>query len=378
MLVVLVALLAIALGQVRFDRFEEALLQIAPLALFLTSAVWLATVAERAGLAARLAATLSRAARGRRISLYLVTCATCALLTSAVSLDGAVVLMVPLVLALGRGSRDLVRPLLLGTVAVANAFSLAVPQGNPTNILVMERLGLSPATFVAHLLGPALVATGTCVAVLALAERRALRGAFVADVSTAPSPTGDARLAVAALVSAAFGGAASPWLGIAPWWPLSAAAAIAFAGELLLRRPRPSIRVPWQISFRVLALLLVVGSLTAHVHLGSRPATSLVGLVALSLATAAVAAVANNLPASALAAGLLGSHLLPASAALAGLTVGAVTTPHGSVATLMALDGASRAGDDHGGADYVRLWLPVGVVATVAAVATAWLVAGIR
>src|SRR5581483_10544637 len=38
-----------------------------------------------------------------------------------------------------------VRPLLLGVVAVANGFSLAVPEGNPTNLVVVQHLGLSIA-----------------------------------------------------------------------------------------------------------------------------------------------------------------------------------------------------------------------------------------
>ena len=67
--------------------------------------------------------------------------------------------MVPVVLALARRAPELRRPLLFGTVAVANAFSLALPQGNPANVVVMERSGLGPADFVAHLMLPALAAT---------------------------------------------------------------------------------------------------------------------------------------------------------------------------------------------------------------------------
>jgi Na+/H+ antiporter NhaD/arsenite permease-like protein len=38
-------------------------------------------------------------------------------------------------------------PLVLGAVAVANAASIAVPQGNPTNLVVINHLRLSPTAF---------------------------------------------------------------------------------------------------------------------------------------------------------------------------------------------------------------------------------------
>ncbi len=96
------------------------------------------------------------------------------MLTAAVSLDGAVVLMVPLVLVLSRRFGVAMRPLFLGVVAVANAFSIAVPQGNPTNLVLIGRLDLSPAGFVAHMFIPGLAAASLCAGAVALLERRSL------------------------------------------------------------------------------------------------------------------------------------------------------------------------------------------------------------
>src|SRR4051812_24855142 len=79
-----------------------ALATVAPLACFLTAALSLAAMVERSGLCDRAAAAVARAGRGRSVALYALVCAVCAGLTAVVSLDGAVVLMVPVVLVLHR------------------------------------------------------------------------------------------------------------------------------------------------------------------------------------------------------------------------------------------------------------------------------------
>ena len=89
------------------------------------------------------------------------------MLTAIVSLDGAVVLMVPLLLVLGRRYAVPFAPLFLGVVVVANAASIAVPQGNPTNLVLIGRLGLSPQAFVAHMLLPGVLAAGLCAGAVA-------------------------------------------------------------------------------------------------------------------------------------------------------------------------------------------------------------------
>src|ERR671925_126840 len=164
-----------------------ALAAIAPLLTFLAAALTLAALVERSGLAERAAVSLAAAARGSAALLYVLVCALCALLTAVVSLDGAVVLMVPVLLALARHARAPLAPLFLGVVAVANAASIAVPQGNPTNLVVMNQLGLSPEAFLAHMLAPGLAATLICAAGVAFRERRLLAGAY-ARPQTQPAP----------------------------------------------------------------------------------------------------------------------------------------------------------------------------------------------
>ncbi len=353
----------------------RALEQTATLGLFLTAAIWLAAHAAQSGLADRAAGLLARYARGSRMRLFAITCTACALLTATVSLDGAVVLMVPLVLVLAREEPELLRPLLLGVVAVANAFSLAVPQGNPTNIVIMTRLGLSPEAFVRNLFVPALLATLVCVAALAFGERASLHDGFVVARTRRGPLSADERLAGAALFAAALAGAAAPWLGVAPWWTLVAVAAAVFVFARVRRRAVPPVAVPWRLCAWIGALLVLVDVFAAS---GLEPlvmTSSPFALVAVSLGAAAVAGITNNLPASVAVGALLGPRALTAYAALAGLSIGALATPRGSVATTIAFDRAGPAARLASGR-YLRLLAPAALVATAGATVSVWLLAG--
>jgi len=358
-----------------FPIIDTALRQTATLGVFLTAAIWLAALAAQSGLAERAAGLLARCARGSRMRLFALSCAACALLTATVSLDGAVVLMVPLVLVLAREQRELLRPLLLGVVAVANAFSLAVPQGNPTNIVIMSRLGLSPEAFVRNLFVPALLATLVCVSALALGERASLRGGLRAIRTRGGPLSAEERLAAAALLAAALAGAAAPWLGAAPWWTLVAVAAAASVVARVRRRAVPPIAVPWRLCAWIGALLVLVDVVTASGLAPLLMVSSPFALVAVSLGAAVLAGISNNLPASVAVAALLGPRALTAYAALAGLSVGALATPRGSVATTIAFDRAGPAAGLPSGR-YLRLLAPAALVATAGATVSVWLLAG--
>lgn len=335
-----------------------------PLAAFLTAAVWLARFAERAGLAERAAASLVRASRGRRGGLFALASVLCCGLTAAVSLDGAVTLMAPLVLTLARNAPELKRPLLLGTVGAANASSLAVPQGNPTNLIVMQQLGLGPADFSAHLLLPALAATLVCVGAVAVAERRALRGQVRVGVVRGGRLSRAELAAAGALGLAGIAGVVAPWLGLGPWWALCGSAVLLFVAAKTLRLPTPPLAVPWRVIGQVGVLVLAFEAFGGGLRPPLPGGSSAGALVALALAAGLLAALANNLPASVAVGSVLGMAHLPAFAALAGLSVGALATPHGSAATMLAFE---RAGERVARGRYLKLWLPTALVATAAA-----------
>jgi arsenical pump membrane protein len=275
------AALDVALGA----ALGPALTTVLPLAVFLTVALSLAAVVQRSGLCDRAAGALARAARGRSLRLYVLVCVACAALTAVVSLDGAVVLMVPLVLALHRRHGAPFAPLFVAVVVVANTVSLAVPTGNPTNVVLMQQLGLSPGAYLSHLLLPGLAAAAACVLGVALWHRTALGARFTAPavpVAAGPAPTARRRVVV-----------------------------------------------PWELLVRIAALVVVVDA----VPLAAVPAApALLVAAGVGLAAAAV----NNLPASVWAASLLAGPV--AYAASIGLAVGALATPRGSVATEIAAD----------------------------------------
>jgi Na+/H+ antiporter NhaD/arsenite permease-like protein len=357
----LVALAAAGIDLALGAALAPALAVVAPLTAFLGAALTLAALAQRSGIADRAASVLAARAGGSALALYALVCATCAALTAAVSLDGAVVLMVPLVLVLSRRFGAPFAPLFLGAVIVANAGSIAVPQGNPTNLVVMDRLGLAPQTFIAHMLVPGLAAAALGAVGIAVTQRRALRPRIAtAQRDRSPLSTAE-RHAVLALAGAALAAWAAPLLGIAPWWPFTAAVVLA----LIAKRARPRLVVPWRVAAQVGALVVVTGALDLSVS--APPQLALPGLLLVASAVAAASALANNLPVSVSAAGLLASGP-PAYAAVVGLAVGSVATPHGSVATLIA---SQLAGDDAPPLQ-ARLFATLAAAGVLAATALLW------
>ena len=341
-----------------------------PLVCFLTAVIWLARLAEATGLAGAIAVLLARAAGARTARVYALVCVVCALLTAALSLDGAVVVMVPVVLALvERGAPA--RPLLLATIGVANAFSIAVVQGNPTNLVVMTGLHLGPATFDATMIAPGVAAALVCAGAVAMRERRQLGGAMRS--AAMPRLGRGAALAAAALVLAGAGESLAPVAGIAPWWPACAVAVAVAPGLAAAGVAIPRAVVPWRIGLLVTALATALGAAaeTAGVSSVRLPAGSVWALLAVTAAAAAVAAVANNLPAAVAAGALL--HSGPAAfAVLSGVSVGALAGVRGSVATLLVCD---LAGPGHAPAirdGYLRLWPATAAVAASAATALVW------
>jgi Na+/H+ antiporter NhaD/arsenite permease-like protein len=265
-----------------------ALSATAPMAAVLCAAVVVAGLTARVGLPVRLAGFLATAARDSASALLALVVAVTALLTALLTLDGAVVVMAPVVASLARRARVSLPSLVLVVVAVANAFSLALPEANPTNLVVMHRLGLAPWETPARTVLPATAATLLCVAAVAWAGRRERGGA---------------------VPSAVEGGEGLP-----------TAFALVLAGRACVQ---------------VASLLVVLLPVARDLHPAAPRALG--SLIVVALACSTLAALANNLPASALVAVSVGAG--PAAyAALAGLSIGALATPHGSVATLLAYD----------------------------------------
>ena len=276
---------------------------------FLLVAVATAAGIVRLGMPRRAASILLRAGRGRPLPVYALVCVATALATAGVSLDGAVVLLVPVVVELARRGMAL-RPLLLGGVAVANAFSLAVPEGNPTNLVVMARLHASLAGYAERALPAGAAAAVVCAVAVAFLDRPRLDRATLTR-ERAPA--------------AGFGAV---------------------------------LRLGVQLT-ALLALLIPLAARVGipHVH-------SLAASLAVAGVVAVAAGLANNLPVSAAVAAALAGPA--AFAALAGVSVGALVTENGSVATMLA-------GDLAGTSAYDRRLVPVVAAALALATTLLWL-----
>jgi arsenical pump membrane protein len=351
-----VAIIALAVADVALGGGTGPVLGVVgPLVLFLSAALSLARVVESSGLGERVALALASVAHGNTWMLYGTVCLLCAALTATVSLDGAVVLMVPLLSMLAERFGAPIRPLFLGVIAVANAASIALPQGNPTNLVVIQRLALSPAAFTARMLLPGVAAAIMFAVAIAVTERRALATTHTAPRRRERTPLSRAELrAGLALAGAAIAAWAAPFIGVAPWWPFSGVVAIALIGR------RPPVTVPWRIALQLCALLVIVGGLGL-----TPPAVTpgLPGLLAVAGAVSAIAALANNLPASVSAGTLLAGGT--GYAASIGLAIGSLALPQGSVATLIATD---LAGDSAPSFPAARFALTAAIVVAVVTV----------
>ena len=138
------------------------------------------------GAVQRAAQALARRVHDQR-TLALALVAGSALLSMALTNDVSLFLLVPLTLALGRGSALPVRRVVILEALGVNAGSALSPVGNPQNLLLWQHSGLSMAQFVWRMLP----AAGTMLVLLAcavwlLVPARALAASGAPAASAAP------------------------------------------------------------------------------------------------------------------------------------------------------------------------------------------------
>jgi len=264
-------------------------------------------------------------------------------------------------------------PFLVGLAVAANVGSAATLIGNPQNILIGERLGLGFAAYALAAGPPALLSLALAwwIVVRLTGGRwtRPSRGAVAEQVPFDRWQTTKGLALAGALVALFLAGTGE-----------RAVLALAAAGLLLLSRRTASrstlALVDWQL------LLLFVGLFVVHAGLertgASERAMQSLADAGLDLARPAplfvVAAVASNVVSNVPAVMLL----LPAAAdATAGTTLALASTLAGnlvlvgSIANLIVVDQAERAGERLTWAEHARYGVPV-TLATLAATA-AWL-----
>lgn len=152
--------------------------RIAPILLFLVAVIVLAELVKEAQVFDVIAARLAAAGRGHYVVLFLLCTAFASLVTMFLNLDTTAVLLTPVMLALAARTGIAALPLAMTTVWLANTASLFLPVSNLTNLLAMERLGLSTKEFAGRLWLPQLVSVAvTMVFLWVFFWRRGRRGA---------------------------------------------------------------------------------------------------------------------------------------------------------------------------------------------------------
>ena len=333
------ALLALVTRLLPLNAAGDVSRRMAPILLFLVAITVLAELCEVAGLFDVAARHAARAAGGRTAVLFLLVAALATVTTVLLGLDTTAVLLTPVVLSMAVQLDLPPMPFALLTVWLANTASLLLPVSNLTNLLALDRLGLTAHEFATRMWLPAVVAVVLTVALIGLRHRRLLHVRYAVP----HRPVADDRVLLVASAAICLGIVPALLLGGEPTVVVPVAAA-ALVGVFAVHRRaalRPAL-VPWQLAVFVLGLALAVETVLRHG--GNRVVPTLVGSgdgLPDLLQVAGVGAVAsnllNNLPAYLVAEPHVaaddgGLRLL---ALLLGTNLGPMLLLWGSLATLL-------------------------------------------
>jgi arsenical pump membrane protein len=349
----------------RPDYARASALQDYPAFVLVAGLLLIGLVADDEGLFAAAGDRLGRIAR-RPVWLFGGAVILVGLVTATLNLDTSVAFLTPVLVYAGR-SRAGEEAMLYGCLMLSNAGSLLLPGANLTNLILLGHQHLAGGRFLARMWLAALAALVVTAVVVGVMQRRSLRapvnerelvgryregaegpanaaplawtGASLGQPDQ-PAPTrigrvlGLTAISVGTLLVLLLPDPALPVLGVG----------VVAAGIHLGRR-----RATLAEAGQVLGLPLLIGLLGIAVALGtlgrawSGPATLLAHLDEAGAAALAAAStvVVNNLPAASLLAARAPDHLL---AVLVGLNVGPNLCVTGSLAWLLWLRAAKRAG----------------------------------
>jgi len=292
-------------------------------------------VAEDDGLFRAAGGQLARAAR-HGVSLFAGATLLIVLVTATLNLDTSVVFLTPVLIAAARQRGGGERPLLYGSLLLANASSLFLPGSNLTNLIVLGHQPLSGSGFLA-LMWPAAVTTSVVTAcVIGIWTHRDLmtprRPVPVADRPS--SGLGALAVAIAVLLVVALRSPALPVLAVG-----------VIASLLRLAQQRVSTRRVLE----TLGLPVLLGLFGVTIGLGtlgrgwSGPATLLshAGGAGTAVIAALLSVLLNNLPAASL---LAARHPHHAAQLLVGLNLGPNLLASGSLAWFLWLRVARASG----------------------------------
>ena len=345
---------------------------------FLAALLVLADGCRRAGLFEALGAGMALGSRGRSSRLLAMVFLVAASTTAVLSLDATVVLLTPIVFATAARLRVNPRPHVYACSHLANSASLLLPVSNLTNLLAFHASGLSFARF-AGVDRASLAGRGADRVAGAATDVRRRPAAAHGLLDPSPSARRLPWFALGVVALALVGFALSSLISVAPVW-VAAAAALAL---VLRERPRPGevVRAA-EPTFLVFVLglgnrraggqsarALERGRLAASPrHVASRACS------AVASASAVVANVSNNLPATLIILPVAASSGPGAVLAmLVGVNVGPNLTYVGSLATLLWRRIVHAHDHETDMGEFTRLGLQTVPLALVASTVALWL-----
>jgi arsenical pump membrane protein len=359
--------------------------------LFFLGLTGTAAVAERSGLFEALAGLTARLSAGSPRRLMVAVVIVGAVVAAVLSNDAAALVLTPVVYVIVTKFGLEPLPYVLACTFVADAASMALPTGNPVNVIVSDRLGESAVGLVPALLPAAVASVVALLACLLVVYRRQLpaRSPLVPAAGSwtsfgeLPRPL----LAAFSLAVAAF--ALASVAGV-PLGPTLAAVWVVLLGveRGVGRRVWPLDGIGWSLLVFVASMGILVDGLSsagvtawlAGIVLGP-VRDSPAAVMTVSAGAAALSSnMFNNLPAAfVLADAVKSAGLSPASthAAAIGTIIGADLgpnlTPVGSVATLLWFVLLRQRGFTVSSWSYIRVGLLVTPVTILAALAVALL-----
>jgi arsenical pump membrane protein len=292
-------------------------------------------VAEEDGLFRAAGDQLARVAR-RGSVLFIGATLLIVVVTATLNLDTSVVFVTPVLVAAARQRGGAERPLLYGSILLANASSLFLPGSNLTNLIVLGHRPLSGSAFLSLMWPAALAASAVTACCIAVWARRDL-AAPAAPTSSGPRPTIGLGAAAVLLAVVFVLVLRSPALAVA------GVGLVATAARLARRRIGAGQAVD------ILGVPVLVGLFGITIGLGalgrvwSGPATLLAhaGETGTAIYAALFSVVCNNLPAASLLAARSPHH--PADL-LVGLNLGPNLLATGSLAWFLWLRVARASG----------------------------------
>ncbi len=384
------AVLLVLAGAIGAGEAGDAVRELGPTVGFLAALLLIGEGCRRDGLFDAVGAVMARRSRGSPRRLLALVFAIATSVTAVLSLDATVVLLTPIVFATAVRMRVSPKPHVYACSHLANSASLLLPVSNLTNLLAFHASDLSFTQFAALMALPTIAAVGI--------EWIVSRRFFATDLGRPqrpeppPAPPRLPRFALTVLALTLAGFAVSSVVGIEPVW-IAAAAAVAMTVPAVVARERSGDeraargsttprRLAGAVEPGFLVFVLALGvivqaaadnGLESAVRAVLPAGGSLPDLLAIAAASALLANLVNNLPATLMLipVAAAGGHG-PILAMLIGVNVGPNLTYAGSLATLLWRRVLHREDADVELGEFLRLGALTVPAALVAATVVLW------